>query len=329
MHEPKKIIATILYTGLFMVIAPAFLQSCQAKENKISQHNKLKVVTSLFPLYDFARNIGQSRADVSLLLPPGLEAHSFEPKPGDMLRLNQSDVFIYNSSVMEPWTADLLRGTQNRKLKVIEAGGGIIMIMGDHEHDRRKREDHRSDDNRHEGGRDPHIWLDFSNAAKMADHILAGFIEKDPVNRDFYQKNAEAFKAKLENLDREFREGLSGCRKNVIVHGGHAAFAYLAQRYGLRYMAVLGFSPNAEPTPVGMIRISETLKANGLNHLFHEELLSPRIAQAIARETRASLLMLHAAHNVSKDELERGIGFMELMRRNLHNLRKGLQCPQP
>jgi zinc transport system substrate-binding protein len=294
-----------------------FFISCQAKQEKAGPGKKLIVVTSLFPLYDLARNIGQDRADVSLLLPPGLEAHSFEPKPGDMVRLNHANVFLCTNSAMEPWVQDVLKGVQNRDLKVIESGQGIAMIS---DHDRHGH-DH--------GGADPHIWLDFSNAINMVDHILTGFIEKDPLNRAFYQKNADVYKAKLNDLDRQFKEGLSSCRKNVIVHGGHFAFGYLAQRYGLRYVAVSGFSPDAEPTPAGMVKISKTLKANGLNHIFYEELLSTRVAESIARETGASLLMLHAAHNVSKEEFERGVGFMDLMQRNLQNLKRGLQCPQP
>jgi zinc transport system substrate-binding protein len=303
------------------------LTSCQAQQEKAVTGKRLVVVTSLFPLYDFARNIGQDRAEVSLLLPPGVEAHSFEPRAGDMVRLNQAGVFVYTNSTMEPWAHDLIKGVQSRTLKVVESGRGIAMMAGYEERAPGKKAGHRH--GRDHGGADPHLWLDFSNAANMVDQILAGFIERDPLNRDFYQRNAVAYKARLNELDRQFKDGLSGCRKNVIVHGGHAAFDYLAQRYGLRYVAVSGFSPDAEPTPAAMVKITKTLKDNGLNHLFYEELLSPRVAGAIARETGASLLMLHAAHNVSKKEFERGVGFMDLMQRNLRHLQVGLQCPKP
>jgi zinc transport system substrate-binding protein len=316
-----------LAVALAVCVGMVFLTSCRAKQEKVVQNKKLQVVTSLFPLYDFARNIGQDMADVSLLLPPGLEAHSFEPRPGDMVRLNQANVFIYTNSAMEPWVQDVLKGVQNRSLKVVESGRSIAMTAGHEEYAPGKKAGHRHGHDH--GGADPHIWLDFSNATNMVDHILAGFLEKDPLNRDFYQKNADAYKAKLNDLDRQFKEGLSGCRKKIIVHGGHFAFGYLAQRYGLKYVAVSGFSPNAEPLPAGMVRISRTLKANGLNYLFYEELLSPRIAESIARETGVSLLMLHGAHNVSKEEFERGVSFLDLMQRNLQNLKRGLQCPQP
>ena len=316
-----------LAVALAVCVVMVFLTSCRAKQEKAVPGKQLIVVTSLFPLYDFARNIGQDKADVSLLLPPGLEAHSFEPRPGDMVRLNQASVFIYTNSAMEPWAQDVLKGVQNRNLKVVESGRGVAMMAGHEEHAPGKKAGHRHGHD--QDGGDPHIWLDFSNAVKMVDHILAGFIEKDPLNRDFYQGNADAYKAKLNDLDRQFREGLSGCRKKTIVHGGHFALGYLAQRYRLEYAAVSGFSPDAEPTPAGMVRISKTLKANGLNHLFYEELLSPRIAESIARETGVSLLMLHGAHNVSKEEFGRGVSFMDLMQINLQNLKRGLQCPQP
>jgi zinc transport system substrate-binding protein len=324
-----KIVGRGLAVVLAACVAMVLLTSCGAREEKTPQIKKLQVVTSLYPLYDFSRNIGQGRADVSLLLSPGLEAHSFEPKPGDMVRLHQANVFVYTNSAMEPWVQDVLKGVQNRDLKIIESGRGIAMISDHDRHGHGNEAGRRHDDGQDHGGPDPHIWLNFSNAAKMVDHILAGFIEKDPLNRAFYQGNADAYKAKLNDLDRQFKEGLSGCRKNVIVHGGHSAFDYLAQRYGLKYVAVSGFSPDAEPTPAGMIRISKTLKANDLNHLFYEELLSPRIAESIARETGASLLMLHGAHNISKEEFERGVSFLDLMQRNLQNLKRGLVCPQP
>ena len=318
-------LAVVLAVCMVMVL----LTSCRAREEKTAQNKKLQVVTSLFPLYDFARNIGQDRADVSLLLPPGLEAHSFEPRPGDMIRLNQASIFIFTNSAMEPWVHDVLKGVQNRNLKVVESGRDIAMTAGHEEHAHGKKAGQRKDDGHPHGGSDPHIWLDFSRAAKMVDHILAGFIEKDPLDRAFYQQNADAYKSKLNDLDRQFKESLSGCRKNVIVHGGHFAFGYLAQRYGLRYVAVSGFSPDAEPTPAGMVKISKTLKANGLNHLFYDPLLSPRVAEAIARETGASLLMLHGAHNVAKEEFERDASFIDLMQINLQNLKRGLVCPQP
>lgn len=332
MHKRTlRMIAAMLSAGLFMAITLMLLTSCQVKDEKAGRNKKLNVVAALFPLYDFARNIGQDKADVFLLLPPGLEPHSFEPKPADMIRLNQADLFIYTNPAMEPWVGNVLKGIQFRNLLVLEAGRGIAMMAdrdGQGQDDKAgsgHKNGHRSGHG--PGGPDPHIWLDFSNAVTMVDHILAGFIEKDPLNRDYYRQNADAYKQRLADLDRQFREGLSGCRKRVLVHGGHFAFGYLAERYGLRYEALSGFSPDAEPTPANLVRISNILKANDLHDLFYEELLLPRAAEMIAKETGASLLLLNGAHNIGKEDFDRGVGFMTLMQKNLENLKRGLQCP--
>ena len=287
--------------------------SCQKYEAGTGTDGRLKVVTSLFPTYDFARQIGRDKVSVTLLLPPGVEAHGFEPKPGDMLRLNRADILIYTNRLMEPWVSKILRGSQNERLAVVEAGRGIAM-SGDA-------------GAKADGGRDPHIWLDFSYAAAMADNIRDGFIGRDPKNRDFYFRNAEEYKAQLRDLDRRYRETLSGCRKKVLVHGGHFAFGYLAGRYGLRYLSAYGLSPNAEPRPEDLIRLSRTLRVNGLKHVFSEALFSPRIAETIARETGASVLPLHTGHNVGKEAFDGDATFISLMMKNLEQLKAGLQCP--
>ncbi|MFO0754786.1 MAG: zinc ABC transporter substrate-binding protein [Thermodesulfovibrionales bacterium] len=275
----------------------------------------LRVVASLFPLYDFARNVGGEQAQVSLLLPPGAESHSFEPKPADILSLNKADIFIYTNKFMEPWVDDILKGVANKELLVVNAGRGLSLLEGGGE-------------GGHGHGRtDPHVWLDFSNAVRMVDTILEGFLRKDPAHGDLYRKNAAEYKEKLRSLDEKFRSTLAGCRQRMLVSGGHSAFGYMARRYHLDYRAAYGFSPDAEPTPGELAEIVRILKKNGLHYLFYEELIAPRVAETIGGETGASLLKLHAAHNVSREERERGVTFLSLMEKNLENLRIGLQCP--
>jgi zinc transport system substrate-binding protein len=162
---------------------------------------------------------------------------------------------------------------------------------------------------------------------KMVDNIRDGFISKDPENKNFYLKNAEEYKAKLGNLDQQFMKTLSGCEKKVLVHGGHFAFGYLARRYHLQYAAAYGFSPNAEPRPEDLVNLSKTLRKNGLKYIFYEELISPRGAETVAKETGVSLLLLYTGHNVSKEVLDGGVTFIALMQKNLEHLKAGLQCP--
>jgi zinc transport system substrate-binding protein len=307
---------------LICFILSLSLTSCPSGEagKKGVEERTLTVITTLFPLYDFTREIGQDRAKVTLLLPPGVEAHSFEPKPGDMLTMNSADVFIFTGSSMEPWAPDILKGLDNRKLLVIDASARTrtMEAMGHHG---------ISEVNPHEHGViDPHIWLDFSNAMTMVDNIQKGLSEKDPSNGQFYARNSQAYKAKLANLDRRFKEGLSSCKKRLFVHGGHFAFNYLARRYGLHYMAAFKGSPDAEPSPRDIVALKRVMKERDIKYIFYEELISPRVAQVLSGETGATLIKLHGAHNISKDDMARGRSFISIMEENLRNLRSGLQC---
>jgi len=312
----------ILMVLLFFSLSSGCTRSKDSQNGETS--GRLIVVATLFPLYDFARNIAGDRADVKLLLPPGAEPHSFEPKPADIVMLNRADIFIYTNKIMEPWAEKLLKGTGGRRLSVVDASQGVRFIEGSIDGAEGRKP---GEDNKYEvQSADPHIWLDFSNARKMVDTIAKALIAKDPSHRDVYMKNAEAYKTTLESLDTAYQKGLSACRKKIFINGGHYTFGYLASRYSLRYRAAYGFSPDAEPTARNLADITETLRKEGLHHLFYEELLSPRIAETIARETGATLLKLHGAHNISKEEFNANRTFVELMERNLDNLMTGLQC---
>ncbi len=302
------------------------LSGCRGSEDADSGGHriKLKVVASLFPMYDFAWTIGGGYAEVSLLMPPGVEPHSFEPTPADVARLNSADIFIFTNRYMEPWVEDILKSTDSSRLLIVDASSGLDLLMqggaGSGQEETKKHG--------HEDGQapDPHIWLDFGNAIKMINTIRDAFIRKDPAHKDTYEKNAEVYRTKLEMLDDRYWEKLSRCRKKVMVDGGHYTFGYLARRYGLRYLAAYGLSPDAEPTAKDLARISKVLRQEGVTYIFQEELLSPRIAETISRETGASLLTLRGAHNISREELHAGTTFIDLMEKNLDQLVRGLQC---
>jgi zinc transport system substrate-binding protein len=212
---------------------------------------------------------------------------------------------------------------------VVDSSKDISFIeeKGDHphEHDKEQGKSHEKEDE-HEHEADPHFWLDFANARKMTDSILEGLVKKDPNNKEFYYRNAEQYKTKLNDLDRKFKETLSRCKKKTFVHAGHFAFGYLARRYGLNYVAAYGFSADAEPSPKKLIELTKTLKEHGLNHIYYEELITPRVAETISKETGATLLLLHGAHNLTREEFERGVTFISLMEGDLKNLEIGLQC---
>jgi len=309
-----KIILAIL--GL-VVITMGIIALSQIKgtKQKDIDAGKIKITTTLFPLYDMAKNIGADKADVSLLVPPGTEPHTFEPKPSDIIKINEADIFIYTGKSMEPWAEDIIKGVINKNLIVVDASKGTRMIPAVF-----------PDKDEPGGVLDPHIWLDFDNAKIMAKNIADALAAEDPADKAFFQQNADAYNTKLIELDASFRKTLSTCKHKEIIYAGHYAFGYLAHRYGLTYLAAQGVSPDAEPTAKDLIRLVEQIKKNNIHYVFYEELSSPKIAETIARETHAKLLLLNAAHNLTRDQFQRGVSFFEILHADLEQLKIGLEC---
>ncbi|MDD2541083.1 MAG: zinc ABC transporter substrate-binding protein [Desulfuromonadaceae bacterium] len=305
-----------------------FVAGCKKAGEQQTGH--LQVVTTLFPLYDFARTIGGDKAQVTMLLPPGVEPHTFEPRPEDMIRISRANLFIYTNKYMEPWVDKIITGIDNKSLRVVNAGERVKYrpggTDGTHEHVHGQMGG-GNDNHEHDAkGMDPHIWLDFTNAALMVDTILDGFIAADPANGDFYRQNAETLKKRLAALDDKYRKTLASCSTRLILHGGHYTFGYLAHRYGLEYHALSGISSDSEPSAERMASLVREIRSSGAKYLFAEELLSPRLTETLAQEAGVGVLMLHGAHNLSRDDMSRNVTFFDLMDRNLKQLQKGLQC---
>ncbi|MDP3244223.1 MAG: zinc ABC transporter substrate-binding protein [bacterium] len=290
----------------------AFLWS---EQNQKSDNGKITVVATLFPLYDFIQNIGRDKIEVTLLLPPGVEPHTFEPKPTDIAKINRADVFVYTGKFMEPWAQDIITGLANKKTTVVNASDNISLTPGlFHDQDEPP------------GSLDPHVWLDFDNVKIIVDNVTNGLIKRDPDHAAFYSANANAYKEQITRLDNDYGIALALCQNKKIIYGGHYAFGYLARRYKLEYIAAQGVSPDAEPTAQDLINLVEQIKRDKIKYIFYEELTSPKIAQTVAKETGAQMILLNAAHNLSKKDLTAKVGFISIMRNNLNNLKIGLRC---
>lgn len=305
--------------GIALICMLAFIggfSSCKPTNKSAGEGQpKVKVVTTLFPLYDMAKNIGVDKADVSLLLPPGVEAHSFEPNPSDIVKINEADIFVYTGKFMEPWAEGIIKSVENKNLIIVDASRGTKMFPGVF---------HDADEPA--GSLDPHIWLDFDNAKTMVRNIAQAFQSKDIANKGFYEQKAGAYDSKLSELDSAYKITLAACKSKEIIYAGHYAFGYLAKRYGLKYLAAQGVSPDAEPTAKDLVNLAEQIKKDKVEYVFYEELTSPKIAETIAGETKAKLLLLNAAHNLGKDEIEKGVSFVDILNRDLDNLKVGLEC---
>ncbi|HMK43404.1 MAG TPA: zinc ABC transporter substrate-binding protein [Dissulfurispiraceae bacterium] len=316
---------------IFFVLCAVWTMSCtqqSAQTVPSSQPKKLKVITTLFPLYDFARTVADDKADVILLLPPGSEAHSFDPKPSDVVHLAKADIFVYTNNYMEPWAEKMLQGAGNPNVMVVDTSAGIPLLKGedDSDHVHGGGEHHHESAHKDDDRVDPHVWLDFRNAATMVRTIRDAFISKDRENAALYRNNADSLLSRLATLDARYETMIATCRTRELMSGGHFAFGYLAHRYGLQYHAAYGFSPSSEPSPRDLMRLSRQMRRHGIKYIFHEELIEPRVAEAIAQETGSQLLLLHGAHNISKADFEKGETFLQLMEKNYETLRKGLEC---
>lgn len=311
-------VSAFVVLAVFFVTHPNSPTSGNGKRNDESPRSvRLTIVASLFPQFDYARRIAGDKADVFLLLPPGVDSHSFEPTPSDVAKVYDADIFIYTGQYMEPWAQTIVESAKNDTLGVLDASSGIHLLReDDHEHESHGHHDH---------GYDPHFWLDPTLAIKMIENIEETISERDPQNADFYRENAKKCIEELEELDKDFMRAILDGKQTTLVFGGRFAYRYFMERYGLKYITTYRCcSAEAEPSVRDVTRAIDFIKSNDIPCVYHEELSDPRVARSIAEATGASLKLFRTGHNITKGELEQGVTFIDIMRENLENVRFGL-----
>ena len=296
----------------------AHLYSCTSVDaNMFPDNGKINIMTSLFPQYDFARHIAGDKANVLLLLPPGTESHVFDPRPGDMLNIYNADLFIYTGSYMEPWAGEIIRGiSQDNKLLVVDCSTGIEYINESEEHDAHSHGEHALD---------PHIWLDPTLAMLMVDNILEALCQKDYENAEYYIENANNYKNMLQILDDDIFAAIEEAERDVLVFGGRFAYIYFLKRYNLKYVTVYdSCSANSEPSVRKVNDVANFIKENRIPCIYHEEFANPSLAKAIAKQTNITYELFSTAHNITKTDFGNEVTFIDIMYRNLENIKKGL-----
>lgn len=303
--------------ALFLCAMLCSLTACSKEEKKETQE-KLSVITTLFPDYDFAKQIAGDKAEVKLLLNPGVESHDYDPSPSDIIAMNKADLFIYTGDDMEVWVSSILESVDTEKVRVVDTSNGISMIES-------------IDDNEEDGGEahahehDPHIWTSPKNAITMMNTILSAFIKEDPKNKEYYEKNAQNYISQIQTLDKEFQEIVANAEYKTIYFGGRFAMVYFVKEYGLAYMSAFdSCSSETEPSAKLVTNIVDAMKKNGAKVVYYEELTDPKAAEAIAQEIGGTTLLLHSCHNVSAEDFENGATYVSLMRQNAENLKIGL-----
>lgn len=281
------------------------------------EEGKLHIVTTLFPQYDLLKQIAGDKATVSMLLPPGAEAHGYEPTPQDMVVLNDSDLFVYTSDHLESYAASMVKSLNKEDMTVVNIEENLHLEEEDHS-------DHDHDHEEHDHV-DVHFWLDPIIMVDVAQVLNEALSNVDPDNKAYYDENTKKVISDLETLDSELKRMFEESENDTIVFAGHYAFDFFSERYGLKYITPFeGYSANAEASSKKVSELIDYINANDVKVVYFEELVDPKLAKMLAKETGAKTLVLHGAHNVSKDELNNNITYIDIMYQNLENLKEGL-----
>ncbi|SDY35204.1 metal ABC transporter solute-binding protein, Zn/Mn family [Tindallia californiensis] len=288
---------------------------------KTDTKEPIKVTVSFYPYYDFSKAIGGENITVKQMVPDGADPHSYEPSPRDLIELEGSDVFIFNGFDMEPWIADVLELIKGKDIVVVKASELIEGREYDHDHDHDHSHDHNHD---HDHGEfDPHIWTDPMNVIKIAEEIKEIFAQIDPDRHHEYALNFKDFEAKLLNLNHEFESIMEEAHTNIILVS-HSAFGYLADRHGIKEIAVTGITPHAEPNPGRLAELTKLARENELKYIFFESLANPRTAEVLAEEAGLKPLMLYNLEGLTADQKEAEEDYISLMEKNVEAIRKAL-----
>ena len=354
----KKLIRFAISLCLIVTVMVT-ASGCNMGKYASLDESKPLIVTTLFPQYDFARQLVKDKAEVVLLLSPGVEAHDFEPTPSDIILINKADLFIYTGDDMEPWVARILDSIDNDNLTILNVSEGVETICEEenrehnHVHNDKASEKENYDENKeshneevhdedasegniilgsdehaghdHSHGADPHIWTSPVNAMKMVENIEEALVKIDSGNAEFYKDNAHEYIQSLEDIDTQFRDIVAKSDTKTIYFGGRFAMSYFAHEYGLNYVAAFdSCQAESEPSARLIVKIIDLMREENVIYIFHEEMIDPKAARIIADEINGEALLLHSCHNVSKAEMAAGATYLSLMEKNVENLRKAL-----
>ena len=330
-------ISSVLMAGL--LVGATVLGGCGLGDKSgDSGKGGLPVVATVYPAYDIAKQVGGDKVNVSLLVPPGTEPHDWEPTVKDLKAVGQAKVFIYNGAGLEP-SEKLLAPDNLKEAKPVELAKSVEVMPiksididneteteTGHDHDHHTDAAHHDDDghdHHHHGTVDPHIWLNPMNVAKEVDAVVAAFSEADPANKDHYEANGKAYKEKLTALDAQYQAFAQTIpNKDLVVT--HEAFGYFANRYGFTQLGIMGVAPDAEPTPERMASIISFVKAHKVKAIFSEELVNPKLAEAIAKETGTKVYMLNPVEGLTEEQMKAGTTYLSVMEDNLKVLKTAL-----
>ena len=310
--------------ALFLCAAMLFSLAACSSGKTDTAGGKLRVVCTLFVPYDFVREIAGDKVDLTLLLPPGMESHSYDPTPADMKAVGNADLLIRVGENMETWSAKLFDKSTGAKA-YLDIASEMGLRLAAHEHEHGHEHEHEHEHEAEQGLVDAHIWTDPVYAQGMVKVIADALCRLDGSNAEFYKSNSRRYIKKLKALDSGFCDAVKNGKRDTVVFSGRFAFRNFTERYSLKFVSALdACADNSEPGARTVAKIVDTVRDEKIPVIFYEELTEPRTGEIICGETGCAMRLFHSCHNVSRDEFEAGVGYLSLMNGNLENLREAL-----
>jgi zinc transport system substrate-binding protein len=292
-----------------------FIATLEQNEQPENTTNKPTIALSTFSLYEITRHVAGETVETFMILPFGVDAHSYEPTPKQVAKLYKSDLVIYSGAGLEPW----INGFEFKNRTIDMSRHVDLKELGEHDHGHEHHHDEVT------ANLDPHYWLDILNMIKATSYITNELIEMFPKNREFYAKNRDSYIGLLKNLDYEYKNTLSTCKLNTIVVN-HNAFSYLSSRYGFEVEALSGLSTEAEPSAKSMANLIEHVKEHKIPTIFFESFVSDKAIRSIADEAKVDVDVLQPLGNITADEAKQKLSYEDIMRNNLGKISKALEC---
>lgn len=294
---------------------------------------KISIVTTIFPVYDFARAIAGGQAELTMLVKPAAEVHSYDPSPADIIKIQEADVFIYIGGENDAWVSTILESMDTSNKKIIRLMDAVKPVEeetvegmeAEEEEVVAKTTQNKTELAEEEIVYDEHIWTSPKNAILMVNEIAVALAEIDPQNAAVYTQNAADYTAQIQAVDDEIAGIVAAAPNKLLVFGDRFPFRYFVDEFGLDYKAAFpGCSTDTEASAGTLAYLMNTIKENNIKYVYYIELSNQNIAKAISEQTGAGLLQLHSVHNVTKDDFDAGATYVSIMQQNVENLRKGL-----
>ncbi|MGY3766886.1 metal ABC transporter substrate-binding protein [Vagococcus vulneris] len=310
-----------IVTALILLVVMSACSSNKESRETEKTSDKLKIVTTFYPMYDFTQNIVGDAGDVSMLIKQGVEPHDFEPSAKDMAKIQDADVFIYNSTEMETWVPDVLKGIDTSKVKVIEASKDIKLLEDRESHDEELEEHERGE---HSHVYDPHVWTDPVLAKQEVETITKKLTEINNTHKSLIQKNGAEYAEKLTELEQAYQEAFKDAVNRKFVTQ-HQAFSYLAHQYDLVQIPISGINPDQEPTPKELKQIEDFVKKEKVSIIYTESSASSKVAATVSAATGAELKVLNPLESLSEKQQKSGDDYLSVMRKNLDMLKLSIK----